>query len=1047
MKYLTRRLMLLVLMVVVSVQMTVVFPVSANESTRNPYETFIATSLDSQGSGVTILEDRVGSISSSSWVCFKNVDFGKVGPYGVEIETTSPASNSTSTVLLKLDDSKGTTFAEIPITPSSDWGVGVINYVDIKTKVTGVHDLYVTCKNKTLAFRSMIFYTSEGEENIFRYEKYSQTSNFSDTKSEELAIKTLVNLGIISISDDGVYDLKRVVSRGEFANSIFRLFVEDNGEDAKQTVTRFTDVKVDHKYAEAIEYVSQRGFMNGVSETEFSPSSYITYADALTVISRALGYREIAECKGGYPTGYIEVATSNKIRLTDVGFNEYITRSDMVSLIEKTLFANYLTMDSIVNGGAVFDEIKGILGETRHIYYGDGVVNATALSMLNMPDSELRTDEVEIDGITYKTGKLNVYGLLGFDCDFWYYENDGERTLCSIVPSLSVECIEIPAEDITLISNNKIKYFPKGKTKEKTINISSYTSVIYNGVAIDKEITSVVDYENSFTGTISYAENGDGSTVVLIDEYNDYVVESLDYFTSTLNVVGFNDRITLDSEENFVSIVDTNGRTVKVSKLKIGDIVTVYQSKNSSGPKVVRVYLSDKNIKGTISQVNFNDDSVIIGKKEYKKSNHYQGDLVVGQQGIFYLNIYDQIVKFAVNEENSVLIGLFVAYDYLEKGFNKSIRIKLIDDKGKPQIYNVAQKVTYNGKKIKNVEEIISNVSYGSKACYGLDNLPTEEIFRYTLNSDGEISMIDTYEELLGDMNDTLIKHNDIKQTMKYSQGADIISLGDYLKFYMNGKSLAYSYYNDIEDKEDFWVVGSAESMFPASNISVNGLTYSTEGSMYAADVVLFERTMEYGVDWEAPIIVESVSYGLDETGCDAVIIRGYGNKGNKVEYIASYETVPFENKMTLLENVKEGDVIRLKIKQDKIADADVVFFFDGAESREVVGGETIKAVINKKTIPATGYGFDWRYIYGTVGHVDNDYIVIETLATDAEGNEVRNTEVLAKPQNTTLYSKANGSRTTIISGAPTSAISLNDMVLALFVDGKVSQVIVYDMD
>ena len=165
MKYLTRRLMLLVLMVVVSVQMTVVFPVSANESTRNPYETFIATSLDSQGSGVTILEDRVGSISSSSWVCFKNVDFGKVGPYGVEIETTSPASNSTSTVLLKLDDSKGTTFAEIPITPSSDWGVGVINYVDIKTKVTGVHDLYVTCKNKTLAFRSMIFYQIQNQKN------------------------------------------------------------------------------------------------------------------------------------------------------------------------------------------------------------------------------------------------------------------------------------------------------------------------------------------------------------------------------------------------------------------------------------------------------------------------------------------------------------------------------------------------------------------------------------------------------------------------------------------------------------------------------------------------------------------------------------------------------------------------------------------------------------------------------------------------------------------------------------------------------------------
>ncbi len=146
--------------------------------------------------------------------------------------------------------------------------------------------------------------------------------------------------------------------------------------------------------------------------------------------------------------------------------------------------------------------------------------------------------------------------------------------------------------------------------------------------------------------------------------------------------------------------------------------------------------------------------------------------------------------------------------DYKRKAFDGYIQIKLIDSNGQSQIYNVAQKVTYNGKKIKNIEEIVNDISYNGKYCYGLENLPEEEIFRYTLNSNGEISMIDTYEELLGDMNDTLIKHNDSKLSMKYSKDAGILSADDSLKFYMKGDSLVYSYYTDIEEKEEFWRVG-----------------------------------------------------------------------------------------------------------------------------------------------------------------------------------------------------------------------------------------------
>ena len=53
--------------------------------------------------------------------------------------------------------------------------------------------------------------------------------------------------------------------------------------------SRISDVPEDAWYREAVDYVSQKGMMNGTAETEFSPDAPMTRAMLMTVLARYAG--------------------------------------------------------------------------------------------------------------------------------------------------------------------------------------------------------------------------------------------------------------------------------------------------------------------------------------------------------------------------------------------------------------------------------------------------------------------------------------------------------------------------------------------------------------------------------------------------------------------------------------------------------------------------------------------------------------------------------------------------------------------------------------
>ena len=58
------------------------------------------------------------------------------------------------------------------------------------------------------------------------------------------------------------------------------------------------------------------GVTGGIGNGMFGPEDPVTYEQAVKMIVSALGYDLVANNKGGYPTGYLAVASSEGITKT-----------------------------------------------------------------------------------------------------------------------------------------------------------------------------------------------------------------------------------------------------------------------------------------------------------------------------------------------------------------------------------------------------------------------------------------------------------------------------------------------------------------------------------------------------------------------------------------------------------------------------------------------------------------------------------------------------------------------------------------------------------
>ena len=152
------------------------------------------------------------------------------------------------------------------------------------------------------------------------------------------AVDALYDAGVITGDSNGRFNPQNQVSRAEAAAIICRM--RGLGDTAKAGCeTMFTDVPSTHWASGYIAVASELGVINGYGSGMFGPDDPVSYPQMVKMLICASGHGAAAEQAGGFPQGYISVASDLGICPADLSCTQYCPRSDMAQMCYHTAVA------------------------------------------------------------------------------------------------------------------------------------------------------------------------------------------------------------------------------------------------------------------------------------------------------------------------------------------------------------------------------------------------------------------------------------------------------------------------------------------------------------------------------------------------------------------------------------------------------------------------------------------------------------------------------------------------------------------------------------
>jgi len=689
------------LFLTISLVCSLFLPVKA--SWNDAYEGFRCINYDE----TTCTTNRVsyGGIGNSGYneiYTYKNVDFGSTGAYAVTVETGTTKVYEGAVINLYIDSTDNKPIATFTAR-ASDWGDPLAHYVELRTKVTGVHSVLLKTGNNPTDFYSIKFHEAASAENS--YNEYQAAEDpFADIASSKYRedIILLWELGLIKSEEDEMFYPEILTTRGKFMEMLVNCIVENVPESKEQL---FTDITTESEYFDEINYARNIGIINGTSGGNFCPDDFILTRDAVAIVCRMLGYDAIVDMNVDYENRYSKLANRYDI-LDGLDASKFLTRASMAKLIRNAIGAPYLDVSAISKDEAEYTPNKdGILSLCHNIYYGEGLVSANNISSVSQPDSGIKGNYVKINGEDYNAGESPARTLLGYECTFYYKMEKGEKTIISIHPQNYVNVTELLSyiHGIDSITTEKVVYYDENN-KKKEIKIGNDCYILYNGVAVESAVSKLIS-TNPFRGKIRFIENNDAKNVLMIEEYKNIIIGDSSKRDSFIYDEIEKKRYSFD-DEDFVYIYK-NGRTASYSELKEGEVGMVYESKNESGNRLVRIYVSDITISGKVTLM-YNDEITINGET-YEKALECTDEISPGDNLTAKLNSVREIVAFSDAETlPSAVAWVLDCTTYNESAFSLASKIRVIDTDNEVREYRLAQSGWVDGVRYKDNDVTLS---------------------------------------------------------------------------------------------------------------------------------------------------------------------------------------------------------------------------------------------------------------------------------------------------------------------------------------------------
>ncbi len=229
--------------------------------------------------------------------------------------------------------------------------------------------------------------------------------SFTDITDEATAhaAETLRLLGVVDGVGGGKFNPAGNLKRAEFCKmAVVMLGIEDQ-EPGYRNRTIFTDVTSTHWARGYINLAAsgKEAFISGMGNGVFAPDQHITYAQAVTILVRLLGYSD-SDTNMQWPEGYLTLADS--IGLTgefSLSANAAITRAQAARLFEKMLLCK--TKD-----GAAYLNRFGSVTEKAIILSNDAVAADGSAGAVYTSAGTYKTDVPVSDDYVGQRGTLAV---------------------------------------------------------------------------------------------------------------------------------------------------------------------------------------------------------------------------------------------------------------------------------------------------------------------------------------------------------------------------------------------------------------------------------------------------------------------------------------------------------------------------------------------------------------------------------------------------------------------------------------------------------------
>jgi hypothetical protein len=168
----------------------------------------------------------------------------------------------------------------------------------------------------------------------------SQASAAVDPAIIDKSSNSLVKLDILRGDGQGNLKLDDKVKRCEFFSLIIRMLGYENNVNTDDIKITFKDLSKKHWSYNNMKIALKYGLVAGYLDNTVRPDNYVTYAEAQTVLIRALGYE--STLSGKWPENVINKSTELGInKHLDMHRDAEITRGEASVLIYNSLAVNF----------------------------------------------------------------------------------------------------------------------------------------------------------------------------------------------------------------------------------------------------------------------------------------------------------------------------------------------------------------------------------------------------------------------------------------------------------------------------------------------------------------------------------------------------------------------------------------------------------------------------------------------------------------------------------------------------------------------------------